>query len=307
MRYTRAYVREDEPTEQPEGVIPDPNAPIQWVASTEGVKSDGLDLRADQWDLTRFEKHPVILWAHDYMGQNLPIGTGRAHVEGAELRVDVTYDSDDDFAQRVRAKSLKGMIAGSVGWEVVKEGDKGAMRNQLLEFSMVPVPMDPDALPARQMRAWREIIRDYERQTPGGDEPWERTAAEMVRLFTEPCGDEPTRRHAYNELERQYRQHDRTAPEYVPWSELAALDRATLAGLFLEGEPDVCARAFEEPLQLTRERKQTVLEALAVIQTAIAGAREPDAAPQITTDDYQDTTLTALRDALAEATKETQK
>ena len=303
MRYMRAYVREDE---QPEGTVPDPNAPIQWVASTEGVKSDGLDLRADQWDLTRFEKHPVILWAHDYMGQNLPIGTGRAHVEGAELRVDVTYDADDEFAQRVRAKSVKGMIAGSVGWETVKLGDKGGMRNQLLEFSMVPVPMDPDALPARQVRAWREIIRDYERQTPDGDEPWERTAAEMVRLFTEPCGDEPTRRHAYNELERQYRQHDRTAPEYVPWSELAALDRATLAGLFLEGEPDVCARAFEEPLKLTRERKQTVLEALAVIHAAIEGAGDAaeDAPLDVTTDDYQDTTLSALRDALAEATKE---
>jgi hypothetical protein len=302
MQYMRAHVRVDE---QPEGTVPDPNAPIQWVASTEGVKSDGLDLRADQWDLTRFEKHPVILWAHDYMGQNLPIGTGRAHVEGAELRVDVTYDADDEFAQRVRGKAVKGMIAGSVGWETVKLGDKGGMRNQLLEFSMVPVPMDPDALPARQVRAWREIIRDYERLTPDGDTPWERTAAEMVRLFTEPCGDEPTRRHAYNELERQYRQHDRTAPEYVPWSDLEALDRATIAGLFLEGEPDVCPRAFDEPLQLTHERRQAVLEALAVIQAAIEGAKEPDA--QTTTDDYQDTTLSALRDALAEATKETKK
>ena len=303
MRYSRAYVRADEPA--PEGTVPDPNGPITWIASTGGVKRDGLDLQADQWDLTRFENHPVILWAHDYMGTNLPIGTGRAHVEGAELRVDVTYDDDDEFAQRVRAKAVKGMIAGSVGWEVVKQGDKGGLRNQLLEFSMVPIPVDPDALPARQMRAWREIIRNYEQESDSV-EPWAGAAAEMARLFTTACGDEQTRRHAYNELERRYRHDDRTAPEYVSWSELEALDRATIAGLFFEGEPELCARMFAEPLTVTNERKQVILEALAAIASAIEDAKEPDAL-NVTPNDYQDDTLTALRDALAEANKETQK
>ena len=125
----------------------------------------------------------------------------------------------------------------------------------------------------------------------------------MARLFTTACGDEQTRRHAYNELERQYRQHDRTAPEYVPWSELEALDRATIAGLFFECEPELCARSFAEPLTVTHERKQVILEALAVIASAIEDAKETEALT-VTPDDYQDSTLSALRDALAAPTKE---
>ena len=41
--------------------------PIPFIASTEGLKRDGKDLKAADWRLERFnDKYPVILFGHDY-------------------------------------------------------------------------------------------------------------------------------------------------------------------------------------------------------------------------------------------------
>ena len=169
-RYLTAYVRT-----AAAGRLDDPSAPIPWVASSEGVKSDGLDLKASEWDLSRFAKHGPILWAHDYGGQRLPIGRGDARIERDRLLVDTWLDPDDDFAMAVRAKALKGMIAGSVGWERV--GDK----NRLIEFSLCPVGVDAEALPLRQAEAYltRSVVRAVRRHV----EPITRTRAALADLL----------------------------------------------------------------------------------------------------------------------------
>ena len=135
----------------------DATAPVPFVASTEGVKMDGMDLRKQDWDLTRYLKYPVVLWGHDYRGERLPIGRGEPYFRDRALMIDVTYDIDDPFAMKVRAKALKGMIAGSVGWDTIKDG--GETRNVLLEFSCCPLGMDGDSLPARA-RAFVEMRDD---------------------------------------------------------------------------------------------------------------------------------------------------
>ena len=142
-RYLTAHVRTDAA-----GWIDDPSAPVPWVASSPGVLSDGYDLQADAWDLTRYAKHGPVLWAHDYAGHNLPIGTGKARIEGDRLLIDVSYDEEDSLAQTIRKKAIKGMIGGSVGWDDVKVGNE--TKHQLLEFSNVPVPLDPTAGVLRQ-------------------------------------------------------------------------------------------------------------------------------------------------------------
>jgi len=152
MRYTRAYVRGDVTSD-------DPAAPVIWVASTPGVKSDGVDLRIKDWDLSRYN-NPAgpVLWAHDYSGRWLPIGKGTARIEDAQLLINVEYDVDDDHAQRIRAKALKGMVQGSVGWDDVQVGNR--KKHQLLEFSMVPVGVDPASRPLVQARAYRQALID---------------------------------------------------------------------------------------------------------------------------------------------------
>ena len=52
----------------------------------------------------------------------------------------------------------------SVGWNNVKRG--GDTWHELLNISAVPVPGDPDALIARQVRALQELLTDDD--TPEG-------------------------------------------------------------------------------------------------------------------------------------------
>ena len=133
------------------------DAPVRFVASTEGVKRDGLDLKTQDWSLDNYMRHPVILWAHDYQ-ERLPIGTGVPSFQGNQLMIDVAFDREDEFAQAVRRKALKGMVAGSVGWDALPDG-----RRDLMEFSIVPVPADPMALPARVRAAMQAMAREIDR------------------------------------------------------------------------------------------------------------------------------------------------
>lgn len=146
MNYFRAVVdleRKDGPSRKE--LLEDTSLAVPFVASTEGVKADGLDLKMEDWDLRRFRNYGPILWLHSYWKP--PIGTGRAKADD-KLFIDVNFDEDDIFAMEIRGKAIKGMMAGSVGWTTVQQGKSGEkFKNELIEFSMTPVGLDPDALP----------------------------------------------------------------------------------------------------------------------------------------------------------------
>lgn len=133
-----------------------PGTPIRFVASTEGVKRDGQELRVADWRVDNYRKNPVFLWAHDYMGQHLPIGRAEVGFEGRHLVAEGYFDQDDEFARQVERKYRnKFLHSVSVGWGESEDGG-----NELLDISAVPVPGDPDALMERQMRAWRAFLAD---------------------------------------------------------------------------------------------------------------------------------------------------
>lgn len=135
--------------------VGDGAGPLRFTASTEGVKRDGKNLRAEEWDLDNYRRNPVVLWVHDYMGRNLPIGRADVRVDGGRLVADVIFDSEDEFARQVEGKYRRGFLnAVSVGW-----GDEGE-RNELLDISAVPVPADPDALIERERRALTDLNID---------------------------------------------------------------------------------------------------------------------------------------------------
>ena len=224
------------------------DGPLPFIASTEGVKGDGFDLRADSWDLSRFKRNPLVLWGHDFFGDRLPIGRADARVDGKQLKADITFDPDDDFAQQVARKYRNGFLnAVSVSWDAI-DG-----KNHLLEISAVPVPMDPDALMERQRRGLASIGRsltellDNETQLSAHDAEalWVGTAYQMVRLFRRDASDaESARLQTYRRLCRTYERQGKTAPEFMGAAELAALDLDTWRGLFLAGEPDAVPDLF---------------------------------------------------------------
>lgn len=151
MRIREAVVEKD----MGEGVI-------QFIACTDGVKRDGNRVRNDGWSFANFEKNPQFLWCHEY--HSLPIGKhvqweiGKDNGESV-LRLWSQFCSADlyPFADKVRQMYEGGFLrAGSVGWiplewEPLKDEEDRTIgfdftRNELLEFSAVPVPSDPDAI-----------------------------------------------------------------------------------------------------------------------------------------------------------------
>ena len=135
---------------------------VQFIACTEGIKRDGNRVRNDGWSFDNFAKNPQFLWAHDY--SSLPICKhGQWKVDKVDgesvLRLWSQFCSEDlyPFADKVRKMYEQGFLrAGSIGWiplEYETIVDKNGytvgfdfLKNDLLEFSAVPVPSDPNAL-----------------------------------------------------------------------------------------------------------------------------------------------------------------
>jgi hypothetical protein len=180
--------------------------PIPFIASTPGVKRDGLDLRASGWRLDTYNANPVFQWCHDRVMP--PIGRVEA-TKGDVLRAMVTFDQEDPFARSVESKYRRGFLhAVSVSWDWV-DGDGQRMdpwrmsaadlRDKafydMTELSGVPIPADADALIQRQRSGLKLLGRELvalfdEQETPESKTtaPEIRAAvlAELSRLGIEP-------------------------------------------------------------------------------------------------------------------------
>lgn len=136
---------------------------IRVVMSTEAVASDGGIIRASGWNLKRFLRNPVFLWAHDY--RELPIGrVVHVEVKGEQLIGYAVFHDKTEFARCVAELFRDGTLrAVSVGFlirklrsewskEPLTEAEKKAGARwvadeaELLELSAVPVPADAGAL-----------------------------------------------------------------------------------------------------------------------------------------------------------------
>lgn len=125
----------------------DPDEPLRFVVASEGRKDDGIDLRMDRVDLSRLTANPVVMMMHDY--SRLPIGRAEnIHVQDGDLLADAVFDLDDPNGTEVDRKYRNGFLnAVSVGFEARNVGDDGQPESWTpLEFSAVPIGMDPDAL-----------------------------------------------------------------------------------------------------------------------------------------------------------------
>jgi hypothetical protein len=104
------------------------------------------------WDFKHYLNNPIVLWAHDYSA--LPIGVCD-EIETREVNgVMVTVakgrfapEEANPFAQQVRklydAKMIRTTSVGFIAREM--DGNK-ITKAELLEFSFVPVPANPEAL-----------------------------------------------------------------------------------------------------------------------------------------------------------------
>lgn len=107
----------------------------------------------DGWDLANYSENPVILWGHDHripaIGRMSRIGVENGSLVGA-----VTFASADQhpFADTVFKLVSGGFInAGSVGfipkrWQHRDDGGIDFLEQELLEYSICNVPMNPSCL-----------------------------------------------------------------------------------------------------------------------------------------------------------------
>ncbi len=134
------------------------------------LSRDGMSVDLDGMDFSNYEKNPVVLYAHDHTGRTdsggLPIGrTLRlARTSAGEIRAEFEFLAGDAFAERVRNAWEKGFLRGaSIGWRPVETRPSGsrarAVRSELLEWSIVAVPADPDALRDVYLRVVRAMLK----------------------------------------------------------------------------------------------------------------------------------------------------
>ena len=134
-----------------------------------------LELGGLQFD--NYRRNPVVMWAHDAVGRSpsggLPIGRtlsiGRATDGG--IVAEFEFLDDDPFAQRIRNAWDKGFLqAASISWLPLESrpaanGGLRDIRSELLEWSIVSVPADPDALRESHRRMLNSLLIDDTRAT----------------------------------------------------------------------------------------------------------------------------------------------
>ena len=138
------------------------------IAANEGVRQPP-DLDFSGLSTENYARNPVVMWAHDVVGRSpsggLPVGRTLELTKGPDGRMvaDFEFLSDDPFAQRVKNAWDKGFLqAASISWipveNVPAEGGRWRdTRSDLLEWSIVAVPADPDAL----REAHRRMMQDF--------------------------------------------------------------------------------------------------------------------------------------------------
>lgn len=140
---------------------------------------DGMVVEPSGMDFSGYGKNPVVLYAHDLTGRTqsagLPIGRTRRLVRTAEghVRAEFEFLPGDAFADRVRNAWRRGFLRGaSMGWRAIESRPSGGgvviTKSELLEWSIVAVPADPDALRDAYGLVMRSLLDS--RRTNDGEE-----------------------------------------------------------------------------------------------------------------------------------------
>ncbi len=155
---------------------------ISFVISTADEDRDGDTIAQNGWKLDNYLRNPVVMWAHDY--RLPPIAKARdVRIENNMLKADAIFvpeDIDGGFSHMIfRMLQERFLNATSVGFKSIRftrrEGEFGLdfLEQELWEYSVVPVPANPNALiEARAkgintapMLEWCEKVLDGENET----------------------------------------------------------------------------------------------------------------------------------------------
>lgn len=161
---------------------------MAFTISTASVDRDGDTIDPKGWQLENYSKNPVVLFGHDY--SSLPVGkavsitataTGlRAEVEFPPVGV---YPFADTVHDMVKGGFLNATSVGFAGVEATRSKDRERgfdfTKQELLEFSIVPVPANPEALVLRGEQSLQ--VRQYAKALLQWAEEKEPAAYQAIR------------------------------------------------------------------------------------------------------------------------------
>jgi HK97 family phage prohead protease len=158
------------------------NRTVESVISTAARDRAGDTIDPAGWDLENYRKSPSVLWAHSY--STPPIGRARSVFRRRDALVAVTEfvpKAVSPFADTIFEMYASHFLHGwSVGfrplkWEPRADGGIDFIEQELLEYSAVPVPANPEAVSRAKsagidllpIRKWAEELldRDYGLET----------------------------------------------------------------------------------------------------------------------------------------------
>ena len=176
------------------------------VIAANELSRNGDDPNLRGISFKNYRKNPVVLWSHDSWGgipiaKTLKIG----HDDQGRIEADFEFNSDDEFAARVENAWNGGFIRGAsiryMPTKVVEvrneDGSVERLRveeSELLEWSLVPVPADPDSVraAARALGLPAEIFRGIEPEPePEEAEPLPEPVTEEPNPNPEPKETDP--------------------------------------------------------------------------------------------------------------------
>ncbi len=175
----------------------------QMVIAARERSRNGDELNLRGVDFQNYLKNPVVLWSHDSFG-GIPIGKTLEidHDDKGRIVADFQFNSEDEFAARVENAWNGGFIrAASIRFMPTKvvemldeQGRVDRLRieeSELLEWSLVPVPADPDSVraAARALNLPEEIFRGLEPEPEPQPEPFVDSVTEKPE--PEPNQDDP--------------------------------------------------------------------------------------------------------------------
>jgi HK97 family phage prohead protease len=132
---------------------------LKHIITTKSKDRDGDVIHTDGWDFVNFEKNPVVLFGHN--SRNLPVGrclslkqmktkvVGTMEYPSADL-----YHFGNTVGRLAAAGYLKAVSVGFIPkeYELIDPDDYWGgfnfLKQELTEYSIVPVPANPEALSA---------------------------------------------------------------------------------------------------------------------------------------------------------------
>lgn len=121
------------------------------VITSEAIDRDGEVILLNGWDFDNFMKNPVVLRGHNYWDLPVAKATSLQVVNGQVIaNGEFASEAANPKAQQVRNLYDDGFInAVSVGFRVLQRNPENRRiieKQELLEFSFVTVPSNPEAM-----------------------------------------------------------------------------------------------------------------------------------------------------------------